>query len=472
MSQFFSKLLAPESNGGFAANERVATAADTTNEQVIGTPSTMGGRRIGRTAAAIAVLVVLSSAPYIELPRLLVEPLSASSWTYLYPYWGVALVSCVAVSRLIDRKDVSNGMRPRLVLLGALAVIIVLSPIWADRAFSLPLDSLLVALMLFAGVWFGLALDARQWAISIFVSSQVLVLASLLEIWLRPRYGISPYGDWMGVFGNRNTLAPIAGLGVLGAFGLWAAYRGKVFAILGVAASLLDLYVLRKSGNATTWLSLVAAFGLLAAVTVLAMLARSDGSVPRFGPRVKATAWACMIAAEVVGLVAIAFNANRSSSFDDRRHLWSYLWHLSGNHRWIGYGFGSFWRDDAKVGPISTPDFRWDAAHNSFVEIYVGMGLLGLAVAICLLAMGARYLFLNLHNERSLAAVFPAMIFAFLFMENLSESMILYNSSIWILLIAVAFTDGSRPVGGRGHTPHSEQTRWPSTFEMQRQPFG
>ena len=141
-----------------------------------------------------------------------------------------------------------------------------------------------------------------------------------------------------------------------------------------------------------------------------------------------------------VGLLwAIDAVVSRSSSFNDRRRLWSYLWNVSSGHRWVGYGFGSFWKDDANVAPISTPDFRWDAAHNSFVEIYIGMGLTGLIAIVTFLVIAVWSIYVGIHSSRTLASYLPAMIFAFLFVENLSESMILYNSSIWVVFIAIAF---------------------------------
>jgi O-antigen ligase len=129
----------------------------------------------------------------------------------------------------------------------------------------------------------------------------------------------------------------------------------------------------------------------------------------------------------------------RSSSFTDRRHVWSYLWRVSGHRRIVGYGFGAFWGDDTNVAPISTPDFRWDAAHNSFVEIYIGMGLVGIIVIMIFLGFAARAVYLRVRSRRTLQSMFPAMLVAFLLVENMSESMILYHSSAWILLIAAPF---------------------------------
>ena len=403
------------------------------------------GRRLVQTAAAFFLLVVLSSAPYIELPRLLVEPLTTNSWTYLYPYWGVALLSCIGSIRVIDRIGMSPALRRRLVPLLAFAALTLLSPLWAESAFSLPLDTLLVVLTLSAGVWFGIALDARQWTNSLFASLQALLLVSMLEVHYRPRFGISPYGDWVGVFGNRNTLAPMAGLAVLASFGLWITHRNRVVGVVAIAASALDFYVLHKTGNTTTWLSLFAAFAVLVVVGLAAFVRRPTSGTAR---GLKLTVLGGAVALGFTAIWVIAANADRASSLKDRRRVWSYLWDVSASHRLTGYGFGSFWRDDTKVAPISTVDFRWDAAHNSFMEIYIGMGLIGLALIVWLLVSTVMNLNVDIRRQRSLVSVFPAMLFAFLLMENMSESMILYNSLVWALLIAISFS-GLRNDEGR-----------------------
>jgi len=405
------------------------------------------GRRLVQTSAAVVLLVVLSSAPYIELPRLLHRPLTTNSWTYLYPYWGAAVLGCIATARYIERVGMSRELRRRLIPLVAFALVTLLSTIWADQSFSLPLDTLLVVMTLFAGVWFGLALDARQWAISLFVSLHALLLASMLEVHYRPLLGISPYGDWVGVFGNRNTLAPMAGLAILASFGLWATHRRTVVAAVGVAASAIDLQVLHKTGNTTTWLSLLAAFAVLGVVGVAALVSRPTRGAGRV---LKIMVVAITLALGATAIWLLATHSNRTTSLKDRRRVWRYLWDVSAGHRLTGYGFGSFWRDDAKVSPISTVDFRWDAAHNSFMEIYIGMGLIGLALVVWLLGGTAMNLYIDIRNRRTLLSVFPAMLFAFLVMENMSESMILYNSLVWVLLIAISFC-------GVGTDPSSDQ---------------
>ena len=399
-------------------------------------------RRLLQTVAATLLLIVLSSAPYIELPRIFNQPLDSHAWSYVYPYWGVGLACLVGVARRLKTVAAFNQFRDRLVPLGAFAALLILAPLWSERLYGLPEDALLVALILCTGVWFGLALDAGQWASSLFISSQGLVFASFLEGKFRPRFGISVYGEWVGVFGNRNSLAPVCGLGIVAAVGLWMVFRKRWMVPLGVAASILDLYVLRRSGSATTWVSLLVAFGVV-------VIARLVWALTRHRPATRAGRATMYVGTVAIGggIAALGFISarmlNRSTSFQDRRRIWTYVWDVSTRREWFGYGFGSFWRNEANVAPINTDTFRWDAAHNSFVEIYIGLGLVGLIAFAAFLAAATWSVRVEVRTAPNLVSLFPAMILAFVLVENMSESMILYHSTFWMLLIAVAFFSGA-----------------------------
>jgi exopolysaccharide production protein ExoQ len=405
------------------------------------------GRNV-QTASAVILLIVLSSAPFIELSRLAGLTISSTSWAYIYPYWGAALVCCGAMLLRAERVGVSRSSRPRLVALGAFGLVTFLSPLWANTAYGSPADSLLVLLLLPAGVWLGIALDARQRVMALFVSSQLLVLGSLLEVHVRPKVAISPDLAWMGVFGNRNTLAPIAGLGVLASFGLWVVFRHYWLIGVGIAASLLDLHVLRKTASATNWLALLASLGVLVVVGLVLLVIRHQLTRP-MQVALAVVAVALGIPAGVALFDKVTSSLHKTTSLSDRRHLWSYLWDVSSGHRWFGYGFNSFWKDDALVLPVSTPIFRWNAAHNSFVEIYIGMGLIGFVLILIFLFFAFEAVVRRVRTHPTLASALPAMLLVFLIVQNLSESMIVYNSSFWILLIAVAFTNEYQPAVDR-----------------------
>ena len=79
------------------------------------------------------------------------------------------------------------------------------------------------------GCWFGWVLDGREQIWSVALATSIVTVASAVVIAFYPEYGKMPPlrpggpggGEWQGIFGNRNSLAPLCALGLLGLAGVW-----------------------------------------------------------------------------------------------------------------------------------------------------------------------------------------------------------------------------------------------------------
>ena len=142
--------------------------------------------------------------------------------------------------------------------------------------------------------------------------------------------------------------------------------------------------------------------------------------------------------------------------------LWDYLLDRTSNHRLFGVGYGSFFSDPANMAPFNTATgLNLDAAHSSYMEVLIGTGIIGLALMAILLvlclSLAAKYLWAqpSLTNSWLLAAV------TFCLIGNATESMIVYNSPVWLLMVAAGFNAASRlsdPPEYSPQAPGSEQT--------------
>lgn len=93
--------------------------------------------------------------------------------------------------------------------------------------------------------------------------------------------------------------------------------------------------------------------------------------------------------AEVCGLdssaaanLALMGREDDANQLAGRLPLWTELVHYVQQQPWLGHGYGAFW-SAARVEEISA-DLSWDvaAAHSSYMELLLGLGLVGLVLAL------------------------------------------------------------------------------------------
>ena len=287
-----------------------------------------------------------------------------------------------------------------------------------------------------SGVYVGMALLA--WAIAGFDGDETAaavagvagaaVAASLLLIWLRPDLGLDPDGNWKGVYTNRNSLAPLAAIGVLASVRYLLAHGGwRRLASAGGSAAAVA--VLIGAGSRTAWISLAVA---ATAATVV-------GAPRRLGQRCKvatartATAIAAALAATAAAVVLVV--QWDVPTFSQRRDIWLLVWDRIVQRPLLGHGFFTFW-DIEELTQHAL--LRRGSAHNSFVEVGLGLGLLGAVPFTVIVLLAAGNAGSALWRRPGPDTWFGAALVAFLIVENLTESFILWFSYSWVLLMAAA----------------------------------
>ena len=85
---------------------------------------------------------------------------------------------------------------------------------------------------------------------------------------------------------------------------------------------------------------------------------------------------------------------------------------------------------------------RRGSAHNSLMEVGLGLGLLGLAPFVVIVSLAARNAMLQVWRDPSPDTWLWAAVVAFLLVENVTESFVLWFSYNWVLIMAASL----RPV--------------------------
>lgn len=239
-------------------------------------------------------------------------------------------------------------------------------------------------------------------------------------------------GALRGPYGEKNRAGMVYAIGAVSCMGVAFLCRRPLW-LLGVPFFLLLLF-LSQSGTS-----------VLAAVLALSALA--FGEILRGRPkRLIIGTWLGLIAAGGIAFIVLTNAetllelAGEDSTFTGRDRIWpSVIWRIKSNLL-LGHGYDAFWREGN-----TSMDWLWYEAgfevfnaHNGWLEIALGVGILGLLPVTWLIlrAVLAALTGLNLDNDaRRMALPFIIMVI----MMSLTESAIGGpEGPSWLILLIVA----------------------------------
>lgn len=287
-----------------------------------------------------------------------------------------------------------------------------------------------------AGLYLAVHYDPKQ---QLRMMSHVLgigAIASLVVVILLPGVGILPDSGWQGVYNLKNSLGRMMSLGAF-CFALLALGERRHRAVR-IAMFLLcsGLLIMSRSATAVVVTLLMLALlplrklvhlrtrKLLAAVALL---------VPIFAAGIF---WVVEYSDEILAALG------RTSSLTGRIPLWQVVLKEIALRPLRGYGFTAFW--NSWEGQRVSDTVAWDTAvphaHNGFLEIWLGLGLIGLAIVLISLARNFIRALHAARSHREIEESWPLLLVAFTVLYNLTESSLMnVNSITWMAYIAASF---------------------------------
>ena len=395
------------------------------------------GRLLERIAtfAFLALFAGIMWPPNAYFSGETVTPQGASN---IYDFLEFAmLVPFLALGFFACRRDLPQLLRYAWPVL-ALALFAFLSAYWSDdpslvvrRAGTVTLSTM-----------FGVYLVGRGdfgWLVATLVKVFALAaIASFFAIELLPQ-AATVTGDyythaWRGVFTDKNELGMVCGEALI--FSIYA-YRKRLgprwLSGFTIAAYLVLLY---GSQSRTPIVFMTAA--LYAASVAMALRRRSAaGLIIGYALIVFGIFAAGLLA---VGWQDALLALGRDPTFTNRTRIWQLALEYIAKRPWFGYGFGAFWRDQNADAQIfwTALGFKTPHAHNSWLEMTLGIGVVGAGVA-ALAWLAAFYRTLRVaaapHAEH---VAFCLALLAAIFFENLSEYEFFRPGRLmWALFVAV-----------------------------------
>ena len=274
-------------------------------------------------------------------------------------------------------------------------------------------------------------------------SAYVLVPVSVLFIKYFPQYG-RRYSQWtgeamnIGISSDKNMLGAICL--VLAMFLFWHflqvwrreksirrrdELRWIVFFLLMIA------YLLRHAHSATSTVSLLIG---IAIITSLGLRSINKRLITGYAVTAVIVLVIAQLGFDIFGsFVALS---GHGTTIESRRQLWEELFRIKINPV-IGTGFESFWLGDRLDKIWSAVHWHANEAHNGYLETYLNLGLLGLAILVGLLiatfSKARRELLRNFEWGRFRMGYLIAVI-----VYNWTEASFRALSPIWFVFYIIA----------------------------------
>ena len=329
-----------------------------------------------------------------------------------------------------------------------------LSTLWATLGQHTIVEATTLSVTFLTGVYLARSFSLLEQLVLVVVAMQPGLLWSRYAIANNWSNSVDQNGNWVGIYFNRNSLAPVAMVSCLAASALlWIVMmrRGKNWPILLIAVLvdvvLFGAVMLFHTRSNTSVGGAVVFAAVWAFWTVVRSLMRrkriNSDALHRFVyPIFIASATLLTWATVRLQSVVLSF-FGETIDFNGRSELWRYSWIGFLERPFLGWGWMSAWR---------TPNFfkhdRWWTitntgwSHSGFMDVLLGGGVFaGLALIAALLWGGYRHL--EFATTETAAQWTPAIMF-FVLATATQESFFVGNHFLWVLFVAAVAGDIQR----------------------------
>ena len=329
-----------------------------------------------------------------------------------------------------------------------------LSTVWATLGQHTIIEATTLCITFFTGVYLARSFTLLEQLILVVVAMQPGLLWSRYAIANNWTNSVDQNGNWVGIYFNRNSLAPVAMVSCLAATALlWIVVmrRGKKWPIT-LLAILVDVILfgavmLFHSRSNTSVGGAVVFAAVWAFWTVVRSLLRRKRITnealhrfvyPLFITGITVLTWATVRFQSVV----LSF-FGETIDFNGRSEIWHYSWTGFLERPLIGWGWLSAWRTPMFL----RRDLWWSFvnsgwSHSGYMDVLLGGGIIA-AILLIGVVVWSGYRYLGSADKETAAQWTPAIMF-FVLATTTQESFIVGNHFLWLLLVAAVAGDLKR----------------------------
>jgi len=396
-------------------------------------------------AYAAALIFVLTQGPVLSMWFASEQENARSALApQLATYFLFQIPALVFVSR---QKFTLHDARGPLGLLAIFCIWLVATTLWAANGQHSAVESVSLLTTFVCGVYFAKRFTLTEKLAVIVVAMQPGLLLSRYAIANNWNMSQSGEGFWVGIYFNRNSLAPVAMVSVVSALALlYVVYinRGdklRIYKLCVLANVVLFGFVVAVRTHSNTPFGGLAAF---AAVFLFWEVARrtplrkylSDARDIRkvYAGFISLTTICSWLAIQFQSKVLQVFG--ETVSFNGRSEIWKYSWNGFLEKPILGWGWLSAWRSWS----FMKMDLWWTVvgvtwSHNAYLDLLLGGGVLAVVLFGAAVLWGV-YRLVPTYEGNATKSWPIAFIFFYLAMCT-QESFIIGNHFLWMLFVAI-----------------------------------
>lgn len=271
-------------------------------------------------------------------------------------------------------------------------------------------------------------------------------LASVALVFLAPRYSVYEFtgrGEWKGLFFTKNVLARASVFLLTPA--LFLERRG-VGELIRLAYVLFSIFLVYKTHSATGLIILCVTICVAILLRMTSRVGVKEVWIVLLGGIILAVGLAFMFAQYLPVLITAL---GKSANLTGRTRIWSAVFSSLLKRPILGYGYGGFWWGAKGEAYNIDVAVGWSVpySHNGFLDVWLELGGVGLALILFSLLKAFRDGFLALRVERSNYSQWCLCIVVLTVLYNLDEGTFLAQTELAWVLYMVACTALSLTAG-------------------------
>jgi O-antigen ligase len=241
-------------------------------------------------------------------------------------------------------------------------------------------------------------------------------------------------GVWIGIYAQRNELGTMMVFASL-VFLVWGQFREEMRRVSWILVA-AAFWLIMLSGSITS----ILAFGvLLCSIALIPIIRRHE----RTGKLLIVLLIVSMCAGWWLGtsLETLTATVGRDATLTGRTELWGASLLFGLDRPLLGYGYNAFWLGLEGPSEEIWQIVGWAApsAHNGLLEIWLDLGLAGVAIAIWSFGSSLRKAYQIGRHSAQWQLAWPLLFLVILFVMNLTESTFFEGNSIyWFLYVVTA----------------------------------
>jgi len=346
-----------------------------------------------------------------------------------------------------------------------------LSTLWSVLSRQTLVEAVTFTVTALCGLYFAASFDSLVRIFITFVAMQLGVVTSLLAIFRDWSLSVSEEeGYWIGIYLNRNSLAPVAAVGLvaglflifslarIGGRGMWT----KIAIVACAAFVVVDCWTIWRSQSTTS----PVAIGVVSAGAIYWCLVRVVSRSRVDNPFARYSVAAFFVCISVCLGLLFVFQRRflsmigESSDFNGRVAHWKFSWNGVLEHPVLGYGWQAAWRDpnflrgqgwwtlpnlsrivdsSGSESVVVDPSKSW--SHSAYFDLLLGGGAVAFAMFLLLIgwAVSVQRGKILYHKE----SLFGLSILLFVLAASSQESFLTGNHFLWMLLASVLWQSDS-----------------------------